>query len=299
MKDYLKLFDNNYNEAKKDLLKDINESIRGAKIDSANYGLGYIIAIRDDVTNPAKEHDYQVDIDFSGVTKTFCLMFAIEKGAITLESTLLDLLKEYMSSFQAILEERSRQLKIEAEKQAEEHRKLEELRAAQKAELEKKEKEKKEAEKFEKRKAEAIKKFSDLCRQAKMSKTSVDDEDFVIGWLAKHVTRISAEIPDFLERYFVANFGANAPKTIVNTSMKSSGGFTKKWSLSCQVHVDDLATMPPALQGVFKKSKTVNSTSFALKLIYDYGFNFGKEQDISQIKSMSSDQKAFDLGYSA
>ena len=197
MKDYLNLFTNNYNEAKKDLLKDLNESIRGAKINSSSYGLGYIISVRDDVTNPAKEHDYQVEIDFSGATKTFCLMFAIEKGAITLEGTLLDLLKEYMSSFKAILEERSRQLKIEAEKQAEEHRKLEELRAAQKAELEKKEKEKKEAEKFEKRKAEAIKKFSDLCRQAKMSKASVDDEDFVIGWLAKHVTRISAEIPDF------------------------------------------------------------------------------------------------------
>lgn len=299
MKDYLNLFNNNCSEAKKELLKDLNESIRGAKVNSAKYGLGYIVAARDDVTNPAEEHDYQVEIDFSGATKTFCLMFAIERGAITLESTLLDLLKEYMSSFKVILEERSRQLKIEAEKQAEEHRKLEELRAAQKAELEKKEKEKKEAEKFEKRKAEAIKKFSDLCRQAKMSKTSVDDEDFVIGWLAKHVTRISAEIPDFLESYFVAHFGANAPKTVVNTSMKSSGGFTKKWSLSCQVHVDDLSTMPPALQDVFKKSKTANSASFALKLIYDYGFNFGKEQDISQIKSMSSDQKAFDLGYSA
>ena len=299
MKDYLNLFNNNYNEAKKDLLKDLNESIRGAKINSSSYGLGYIVAVRDDVTNPAKEHDYKVDIDFNGATKTFCLMFAIEKGAITLESTLLDLLKEYISSFQAILEERSRQFKIEAEKQAEEHRKLEELRAAQKAELEKKEKEKKEAEKFEKRKADAIKKFSDLCRQAKMSKAPVDDEDFIIGWLAKHVTRISAEIPDFLEKYFVAQFGANAQKTVVNTSMKSSGGFTKKWSLSCQVHVDDLATMPPALQEVFKKSKTVNSTSFALKLIYDYGFNFGKEQDVSQIKSMSSDLKAFDLGYSA
>ena len=299
MKDYLNLFNNNYNEAKKDLLKDINESIRGVKANSAKYGLGYIVAARDDVTNPAKEHDYKVDIDFNGATKTFCLMFAIEKGAITLEGTLLDLLKEYMSSFQAILEERSRQLKIEAEKQAEEHRKLEELRAAQKAEAEKLEKEKKEAEKFEKRKADAIKKFSDLCRQAKMSKVSVDDEDFILGWLAKHVTRISAEIPDFLENYFVAQFGANAPKTVVSTAMKSSGGFTKKWSLSCTVHVDDLATMPPVLQEVFKKSKTVNNTSFALKLIYDYGFNFGKEQDISQIKSMSSDQKAFDLGYSA
>lgn len=242
MKDYLNLFNNDYNEAKKDLLKDLNESIRGAKINSSSYGLGYIVAVRDDVTNPAKEHDYKVDIDFNGATKTFCLMFAIEKGAITLESTLLDLLKEYISSFQAILEERSRQLKIEAEKQAEEHRKLEEMRAAQKAELEKKEKEKKEAEKFEKRKADAIKKFSDLCRQAKMSKAPVDDEDFIIGWLAKHVTRISAEIPDFLEKYFVAQFGANAQKTVVNTSMKSSGGFTKKWSLSCQVHVDDLAT---------------------------------------------------------
>ena len=299
MKDYLNLFNNDYSEAKKELLKDLNESIRGAKVNSSKYGLGYIVAARDDVTNPAEEHDYQVEIDFSGATKTFCLMFAIKRGAITLEGTLLDLLKEYMSSFKAILEERSRQLKIEAEKQAEEHRKLEEFRAAQKAALEKLEKEKKEAEKFEKRKAEAIKKFSDLCRQAKMSKAPVDDEDFIIGWLAKHVTRISAEIPDFLERYFVAHFGANAPKTVVNTSMKSSGGFTKKWSLSCQVHVDDLATMPPALQTVFKKSKTANSTSFALKLIYDYGFNFGKEQDISQIKSMSSDPKAFDLGYSA
>lgn len=299
MKDYLKLFNNDYSEAKKDLLKDLNESIRGAKVNSAKYGLGYIVAARDDVTNPAKEHDCQAEIDFSGATKTFCLMFAIEKGAITLEGTLSDLLKEYMSSFKAILEERSRQLKIEAEKQAEEHRKLEEFRAAQKAALEKLEKEKKEAEKLEKRKADAIKKFSDLCRQAKMSKTSVDDEDFVIGWLAKHVTRISAEIPDFLESQFVAHFGANAPKTVVSTSIKSSGGFTKKWSLSCQVHVDDLATMPPALKDVFKKSKTANSASFALKLIYDYGFSFGKEQDVSQIKSMSSDQKAFDLGYSA
>ena len=69
--------------------------------------------------------------------------------------------------------------------------------------------------------------------------------------------------------------------------------------INAEEHKNDLATMPPALQEVFKKSKTANNTSFALKLIYDYGFNFGKEQDISQIKSMSSDLKAFDLGYSA
>ena len=91
MKDYLNLFNNDYIEAKKDLLKDLNDSIRGAKVNSSKYGLGYIVAAIDDVTNPAEEHDYQVEIDFSGVTKTFCLMFAIEKGAITLESTLLDL----------------------------------------------------------------------------------------------------------------------------------------------------------------------------------------------------------------
>jgi len=299
MKNYLNLFNNNYHEAKKELLKDLDESLRGVKLNSTNYGLGYVVAVKDEVNNPAKESDYQVDIDFNGTIKTFCIMFAIEKGAITLEDTFLDLLKEYMSSLKVILEERDRQLKIEAEKRALEQKQLEEYRAARQAQLEKLEKEKKEAEKFEKRKANAIKKFSDLCRQAKMNKVSVDDEDLVMGWLAKHVTRISAEIPDFLETQFAAQFGENAPKSVVSTSIKSSGGFTKKWSLSCQVHVDDLATMPPVLQEVFKGSKTVNKTSFALKLIYDYGFNFGKTQDLSQIKSMSCDSKAFDLGYSA
>ena len=38
MKDYLNLFNNDYSEAKKDLLKDINESIRGAKVNSSKYG---------------------------------------------------------------------------------------------------------------------------------------------------------------------------------------------------------------------------------------------------------------------
>ena len=124
MKDYLNLFNNDCSEAKKELLKDLNESIRGAKVNSSKYGLGYIVSVIDDVTNPAEEHDYQVEIDFSGATKTFCLMFAIEKGAITLEGTLLDLLKEYMSSFQTILEERSRQLKIESSKNSEQLKRL-------------------------------------------------------------------------------------------------------------------------------------------------------------------------------
>ena len=52
MKDYLNLFNNDYSEAKKELLKDLNESIRGAKVNSSKYGLGYIVAAREEPTEP-------------------------------------------------------------------------------------------------------------------------------------------------------------------------------------------------------------------------------------------------------
>lgn len=299
MKNYLELFNNNCQEAKKELLKDIDETLRDVAIISPTCGLGYIVEFSEYCVNLSGQDDFKVIVDFEKESKTYYIRAALKSNAISFNDTYLPIFNEYVAELDAIIAERDRQWKTVAEARAKEAKRLAEKREARKLAEEKARKEKEEAEKFEKRKANAIKKFSELCRQAKANNVSVDDEDLCIGWLAKHVTRISAEIPDFLESSFVKNFGPNVPKSIVSTDVKSSGGFVKKWSLSCQVHVDDLTTMPPVLREIFKDSKTVNKTSFALKLIYDYGFTFGKTQDLSQIKSMSSDSKAFDLGYSA
>lgn len=299
MRNYLDLFNKDTIKARKELIKDLDESFRGVKVSSSNYGVGYIVSVKDYIINFNDDVDFKADIDFNGTIRTFCLYIAVEKNAITLEETFSDLLKEYLSSLETIFEERDRQFRVEAEKQALERKKLEEERAARKEAIEKAKKEKEEAEKLEKRKANAKQKFIDLCREAKKRGLTVDDEDIVIGWLAKHVTRISAEIPDFLESQFVANFGANAQKSVVSTAVKSSGGFTKKWSLSSTIHVDDLSTMPPVLKERFKDKKQINDVKFALNLIYNYGFTFGKTQDLDQIKSCAFDSKAFDLGFNA
>jgi hypothetical protein len=73
-----------------------------------------------------------------------------------------------------------------------------------------------------------------------------------------------------------------------DSKAKSVGGFAKKWnwSFSCSIKKLKGVTVPAYLQTVTTDiSKGIHNTSFIWDLVENYGFKFGKEQDIEKIRS--------------
>ena len=282
-------------EFKEEFLAEASEALDGMKAESSLFtDCEFMSAERfyDD-------HDVIAEISTSDGIKSVLFPKAIKLGAYKLseeDQAKVDSLFAYLDEANSILEaERQAEIKAGAERAAKAAKLIEEAKAKKKA----KEEEREAREKFEKKVESAKKKFVAQMAKAKLAAKSsaIQDEDEAIGWLAKHLTRISAEIPDFLEPQFSSRFG-DAPKTVVSTATKSAGGYDEKWSLSASVHLDTDKGMPAYVAEMFKGKKDAHSVSLALKLIYDYGFKFGTEQDIEEIRDSALDKSKFDYGYS-
>ena len=106
-----------------------------------------------------------------------------------------------------------------------------------------------------------------------------------IKWLAENVTSIYACIPDFADRWFESQFGHEAVRTVIDTNRKTSGGYSMKWSPSFSVTVKSTENMPCELYEYFDGKKKANNTQFVFDIVENYGFSFGKTQDIAKILS--------------
>jgi len=130
------------------------------------------------------------------------------------------------------------------------------------------------------------------------------DNDFYValGYLAAHTKKISARLPDYLGNWFVKNFG-ETEKYLVDSSKRTSGGYSMQWSLTFRLTLDTNNNIPVYLQQYLtqqeKKTKHIAATAFVFSLVRDYGFKFGTKQDIDEIlKHIPESQlTAFNLGY--
>lgn len=140
---------------------------------------------------------------------------------------------------------------------------------------------------YKKKKDKALKDFETLAN-AKTEISTVDDFYYALGWLAKHIGSMTAILPDYLGPAFEKYFGTEAPKTLVDSRAKTSGGYAKQWSWEFKCTLRNLkeTVVPASIQTVTTDfSKGIHNTSFLWNLIQNYGFQFGKKQDIDQIKN--------------
>jgi hypothetical protein len=147
---------------------------------------------------------------------------------------------------------------------------------------------KKSEEKYEKQKAKTLKDFEDRVQTVSTLNT-VDEFYYSLGWLAKHTGAVNAALPDYLENAFVKHFGPEAPRRVLDSKKRYPSGWTAQWAWSFTVAFKKpkkLGTIPAFLSDKLNPTGTmVSDTSFVWDLIDNYGFKFGKTQDIEKIRA--------------
>jgi hypothetical protein len=142
---------------------------------------------------------------------------------------------------------------------------------------------KKAEEKYQHLKAKALNDFEELSNKAK---SHIEEEDFyyALGWLATHVGSVSAALPDYLEPAFTKHFGSTESTRIVDSKKRTCNGNSMQWTFGFKASLRKAEDIPTYLtQYLNTTGKMIANTSFIWDLIDDYGFQFGKKQNVEQI----------------
>jgi hypothetical protein len=273
-----------YYEAEAELAALIGDYVMGAEVSCQTYGPGHIVAHKGTTLD-----NIIVDVEFDNITKKFSLAHIImvakfakiedifEIGVIWDDAWAVHI--ELTSQFKD-LEKQTRLLEEAAAKKAEEERKAEE--------------------KYQKAKAKAIADFEELSQTTRPVST-VDEFYYSLGWLAKNAGTVSAAMPDYLLSFFEGRFGTEYKPTVVDSKKRTVNGYAMQWALSMK------ASLPKKVEGkvpafltkyLSTSGNAVSDTSFIWDLVENYGFQFGKKQDIAMIRSkVPSDYiDSFELG---
>ena len=237
------------------------------------YGEGQLTFVKAPLTGGA----LYATIDFAAGTKTMSLDVLMASRLLEMPEAITDILLEAQTAFKEDFVTRE-QARREADRLAYKQAKEAEKKAAE---------DRKAEERYESTKAKAIKDFEALAKSV-MPKSAADEFYYSLGWLAKHIGVVTAKLPDYLGSAFEKHFGTEAPKTLVDGRAKTIGGHAKQWSWEFVASVKKLkdTTVPTYLQGTTTDiSKGIHNTSFVWDLVDNYGFKFGKTQDIDQIRS--------------
>lgn len=265
-------YEPNYLTAEIVLVDLLGEIILGAEVISTAYGTGKVTRTYGDTLDQMfMEIDFPVGTKRFGVSQVVC-----GKALFTKFADISEIGDAWDHAFD---------LHTDLTKQCTEFK-----RAEKQAELEAKKKaiaEQKAEEKYQEAKAKAIRDFENQIKTV-IPRNSSDEFYFALGWLAKHAGSVTAKLPDYLESAFERHFGTDAPKTLVDSKAKTSGGFAKQWSWEFICGVKNLknSVVPAYLNTVTSDiSKGIHNTSFVWDLVDNYGFQFGKTQDLDRIRS--------------
>lgn len=218
-------------------------------------------------------------IDFTAAgTKTIALDIVLANNLLEMPEILLDTLLELQTTFKADFIERET-----AHSQAvrQEYRQKREA-AKQAAEAKKAE------DKYEATKAKALKDF-EVRSQAVSVPNAADEFYYSLGWLAKHAGTVTAALPDYLESAFIQRFGTEAPRRVMDSKKRYPSGWTAQWTWSFTISFKkpkQVGAIPAFLTDKLNPAgKMVSDTSFVWDLVDNYGFQFGKKQDVENIRS--------------
>lgn len=161
----------------------------------------------------------------------------------------------------------------------------------------------KQAAKYKATMEKVIHEFETLSNQER-TKCATGEFYYNLGWLAKNIGTVSAALPDYLLPYFEKQFGTTYVPTIVDSKKKTVNGHSMQWTLSMKASLSkkSLDTIPDFLKQYLNPTgNSLTNTSFIWDLIENYGFKFGKIQDLAKIKDSlpSHCVKYFENGYAA
>lgn len=234
------------------------------------YGEGQLTFVKAPLTGGS----LYATIDFAVGTKTISLDMVFANNLLELPEILFDILVETQTIYKADFIEREEAQRL-ADRQAREEAKA----AAKKAE-----EDKKNEEKYQRTVAKAVKDFTARA-QAERTVSTVDEFYYSLGWLTKHAGTVTAALPDYLENSFLGHFG-NVPRRVVDSKHRGPAGWQAQWSWSFTIALKKPDLIPAFLAGKLNPSKkAVSDTSFVWDLVDNYGFQFGKTQDVEKIRS--------------
>jgi hypothetical protein len=105
-----------------------------------------------------------------------------------------------------------------------------------------------------------------------------------IGWLAKHCTGIKPSMPAEACGWFEKKFGKVDNAKVYEAGAKTTGGNSMKYTLSIE---GSFNSEVPSILSRFvsdKNPKHISSVEFFWTLVDKYGFQFGKKQNVDEIK---------------
>lgn len=274
-----------YLNLESELINQVGEFMIGAEVECSAYGSGKVTAYEGERLN-----NMIIDVAFAEVAKQFSLQLTMANNFVKFVRAdeireLWDLASEVHTKLTAefnALERANEQAKKEAAKKAE---------AEKKAEA-----------KYQRLKEKSIKDFDELVNQAKASLSDVDEFYYALGWLAKHAGTVSAALPDYLEDAFTKYFGTETGCRIVDSKHRGPAGWQAQWSWSFKVTLKKFDSVPCLLTKYLNPAgKAITNTSFIWDLIDNYGFQFGKKQDVDKIREIVPTQyiNFFETGYTA
>lgn len=261
-----KTFKEDYFKAEEDLVSTISTYIADAEVTSRAYGLGKLVKAEGKTLDAIT-----VDIAFAIGIKRISLLHIMTNN-FTNFTALADVDEVWNAAFEVHtsltaaykeFEREAKQLAIELEKKAE---------ADKKAEA-----------KYEELKAKALKDFDKLSNRAK-AQIEANEFYYALGWLAKHIGTVTATMPDYLSDAFKKYFGMDAVHTVVDSKKKTSNGHAMQWTWSFRASVKKADSVPSCIIKHFNDArKAITDTAFIWDLVEDYGFSFGKKQDVEKI----------------
>jgi hypothetical protein len=89
-------------------------------------------------------------------------------------------------------------------------------------------------------------------------------------------------MPDWMEQQFVSMFG-DVERYVVDSKKKTSGGFAYQWGLGLKITFDEEVSGALEQRATSKNKKIIDNVAFIWDLVENYGFKFGKKQDIDAI----------------
>ena len=261
-----------YSKTEAELASLIGEYVKGAQVESKALGTGKVINAQGTTLE-----NLIVDIDFNNTIRRFALIHIMSNNFIKFADIfeIGDAWDEALSLHTQLTQEYLK-LKSTADQLAREAKKK--LEAEKKAE-----------EKYQKLKEKAIQDFDNLLAQPKAEVSEVNEFYYALGWLTKHVGTIKAAIPDYLQTSFEQHFGFDANPYVVDSRKRTSGGFAFQWGIGMTANLrsKNLGTVPSFFTKYLNPTgKAITNTSFIWDLVDNYGFQFGKKQDVEKIKQI-------------
>lgn len=287
MKEYSKSDYESYESFESEALRELKGAFVGAKVlyRSQNAHLADFRFADAKLGGPSttSARELFAEFDVGGTKKEIILRLGISSGVIepigaeaNAISELIGVLDRAKATHDAEIEAKLREAEERAKAKATE-RALENAKKAE--ELKVAEAEKRRA----KRIGRALAKLDRIEREDTSKAFAAPESHYeALGWMAKHLSSIRASMPDYMEKWFVGKFG-DVERHIIDSRRTTAGGYPMQWGLSMKLTFDEDVKGQLEARATGGSKRIIDSVAFVWDLVENYGFRFGKEQDVESI----------------